>query len=324
MKTRVKSGLFMAPLLVVVWVGGYALLAACVALSVFAMREFYRAFETAGAVADRRIKPSFKVGTAGVILIYVAPYLMIGEVAWIVIPVALCLMLLLLKGERSLSDSFVTMVGICYVALFISCVYRIDFDFGPLRMAAYDGTQSLIDLTETNPNFYLHGFRYNFVWLAVLSAFATDIFAYFTGRALGKHKLAPALSPNKTVEGGIGGVAGSVVCCGLFGYFAMPEFLVHCIIIGVLGGVVSQVGDLTASAIKRRLGVKDFGGLIPGHGGLLDRIDSLLFTGPLVYIYLCAIRGWTWGGDMRTPIFGLIGRAVGGAAGTAGPTAWLF
>jgi phosphatidate cytidylyltransferase len=120
------------------------------------------------------------------------------------------------------------------------------------------------------------------------------------------------LSPKKTIEGCIGGVVGSVVCCGLFGYFAIPAFFLHCVIIGVLGGVVSQVGDLMASAIKRRLGIKDYGTLIPGHGGLLDRIDSLLFTAPLVYIYLSVLSMWTMNGDMKTPAFEYLWQSMNG------------
>jgi phosphatidate cytidylyltransferase len=189
-----------------------------------------------------------------------------------VIVVAMCFLLLLRKDERSVTDCLVTMAGILYIALFISCIYRVDKQNLPL---------------------YIHGFTNNFTWLVVLSAFATDIFAYFTGRAFGKHKLTPSLSPKKTVEGGIGGLIGSIVCCGLFGYFAAPEYLIHCIILGALGGVVSQAGDLTASAIKRRLGLKDYGALIPGHGGLLDRIDSILFTAPLVYVYVSVTGIWT-------------------------------
>jgi phosphatidate cytidylyltransferase len=161
-------------------------------------------------------------------------------------------------------------------------------------------------IQRTYGHFYIHGFRYNWVWLVIFSAFATDIFAYFTGRAFGRRKLAPVLSPKKTVEGGIGGVVGSIAACGLFGYFAMPEFFVHCIAIGVLGGVVSQFGDIAASAIKRKLGIKDYGTLIPGHGGLLDRVDSLLFTAPLVFIYLSALCYWQGlsGIDMPTPLSG--------------------
>jgi phosphatidate cytidylyltransferase len=122
--------------------------------------------------------------------------------------------------------------------------------------------------------------------LVFLTAFGTDIFAYFAGSFLGRHKLCPSISPKKTVEGAIGGVVGSVLLCGVFGYFALRGFFIHCVVIGALGGVLSQVGDLVASVIKRGAGVKDYGRLIPGHGGLLDRIDSVLFTAPLVFYYV--------------------------------------
>jgi CDP-diglyceride synthetase len=217
------------------------------------------------------------------------------------------------------------MAGLFYVALFISFSYNIDFKFGPLPIAVTTGNESILQSFIPAVNsfgdipangFYIHGFRYNFVWLVIFTAFATDIFAYLIGYKWGKHKLAPVLSPKKTIEGGIGGIAGSVLVCGLFGYFAMPEFLVHCIIIGALGGVVSQAGDLTASAIKRRLGLKDYGNLIPGHGGLLDRIDSILFTAPFVYLYLSALNGWTlW--DMHTPVFEYLWQAINGTVDTS-------
>jgi phosphatidate cytidylyltransferase len=113
--------------------------------------------------------------------------------------------------------------------------------------------------------------------------------AYFTGLLLGRHKLAPKISPKKTIEGAVGGVAGSVLLCGLFGYFAVPPLLTHCIALGVLGGVVSQLGDLTASIFKRKMGIKDYGNLIPGHGGVLDRFDSVLFTAPAVYYYIVIV-----------------------------------
>ncbi|MDR3225692.1 MAG: phosphatidate cytidylyltransferase [Clostridiales Family XIII bacterium] len=321
MKIRIKSGLLMVPILAFVWVGGYVLLAACVALSVFAVREFYRAFETATVDSNRPIRPSYKVGVAGIILLYVMPFLFGGEIAWIVVCTVMCFALLFLKDERSVTDSLVTMAGLFYVALFISFIYNIDFNFDPLQIAFKAGNESLWETVlpsidawgDHSANlFYFHGFRYNFVWLVIFTAFATDIFAYFVGYKWGKHKLAPVLSPKKTVEGSIGGIVGSVLVCGVFGYFAMPEFLVHCIIIGALGGVVSQAGDITASAIKRRLGLKDYGNLIPGHGGLLDRIDSILFTAPFVYLYLSVVSGWTMNGDMHTPAFEYIWQAMNG------------
>ena len=138
------------------------------------------------------------------------------------------------------------------------------------------------------------------VWLVLLSAFCTDIFAYFTGVFLGKHKLCPNLSPKKTIEGAIGGTVGSIVCCGLFGKFlipvvsgvysaAMPDMTVHCLIIGFIGAIMAQCGDLTASAYKRKMGIKDYGTLIPGHGGIMDRFDSVLFTAPVVYYYIVLV-----------------------------------
>jgi phosphatidate cytidylyltransferase len=102
---------------------------------------------------------------------------------------------------------------------------------------------------------------------------------------LGRHKLCPSVSPQKTVEGAVGSLVGSLLLCGAFGYLLMPALLVHCLIIGAIGGVVSQLGDLTASVFKRNLGIKDYSNLIPGHGGILDRFDSVLFTAPCIYYY---------------------------------------
>jgi phosphatidate cytidylyltransferase len=303
----------MVPLLAVVWLGGYVLLAACVALSVVAVREFYRAFETAtadggplaGGDGPRSwpggpVRPSRGIATCGIILLYGLPYVLWqGQLVWVAIVVTLSFSLLFRKGEYSLSDCLVTMAGLLYVALFLSFVYWIDLDFDVLYMSSVLFDEAPVwdegiwgQAGATYGLFHISGFLYNPVWLVVFSAFATDICAYFIGMKFGRRKLAPALSPKKTVEGSIGGIVGSIIVCGVFGWFAMPELFVHTLVIGALGGVVSQVGDLTASAIKRRLGIKDYGSIIPGHGGVLDRIDSILFTAPLVYIYLSVIRFW--------------------------------
>ena len=127
-----------------------------------------------------------------------------------------------------------------------------------------------------------------------MSAFGTDIFAYLVGKAIGKRKLCPSISPKKTVEGSIGGVLGSVILCGLFSWFFLPSEFWTCIVIGVAGGIFSQFGDLAASVMKRKIGIKDWGTLIPGHGGVLDRIDSVLFVAPLVY-YILMLRMFFFG-----------------------------
>jgi phosphatidate cytidylyltransferase len=126
---------------------------------------------------------------------------------------------------------------------------------------------------------------------ALVITWANDTCAYFAGRALGRHKLYPAVSPNKTWEGFAGGFVGSIG--GLF--IARLVFPVlrplDCVALGVAGGVFGPLGDLCESMLKRAYGAKDSGVLIPGHGGILDRVDALLFNAPVVYLYLTWFRG---------------------------------
>lgn len=132
------------------------------------------------------------------------------------------------------------------------------------------------------------------VWLVLLIAFGSDTFAYFAGVTLGKHKLAPILSPKKTIEGAIGGVLGSMVICLLYGvflesrgYLNLPKLAYFSLaVLGILGSLFSQIGDLVGSAIKRETKIKDFGTIMPGHGGILDRMDSIIFVAPFVYYFM--------------------------------------
>lgn len=127
------------------------------------------------------------------------------------------------------------------------------------------------------------------VWLIVLSSWGCDTCAYCVGMLIGKHKMAPKLSPKKTVEGAIGGVLGAALLGFLYGaYFeGRMEVILKPGVIGAaacaIAAVISQIGDLAASAIKRNHNVKDYGHLIPGHGGILDRFDSMIFTAPAIY-----------------------------------------
>ncbi len=124
-----------------------------------------------------------------------------------------------------------------------------------------------------------------------VGAWITDSCAYFAGRAFGKHKLAPVISPKKTVEGSIGGIVGTALIMCLYGFLvgeftAVQPHYPQLIILGLLCGVISQLGDLSASAIKREYGIKDYGKIMPGHGGVMDRFDSVLFVAPLVYHFV--------------------------------------
>ena len=134
------------------------------------------------------------------------------------------------------------------------------------------------------------------VWLIFVSSWGNDTFAYFTGVLIGKHKMAPVLSPKKSVEGAIGGIAGATILGIIYGSIVstrMSEVIGSPVltfaVASCVGAILAIVGDLAASAIKRNYNVKDYGKLIPGHGGILDRFDSVIFTAPIVYLSLIHI-----------------------------------
>ena len=260
MKTRILSGLIMVPLLAVLYFGGEVLRIACFIIGIAGLYEFMKGFKSMD------IKPSYPIGCVFALLLYGIDTLRIWSgvyrpelyMCWLVLLVVCSCLYLFKFDERKLEDGMATIIGVVYIVLFSYHVVLVD-----------QTVHSIL------------------VWTIVFSAFGTDIFAYFTGYALGKHKLCPKISPKKTIEGSIGGILGSMLLCGLFGWFAAGGvYFLHTLAIGALGGVISQAGDLTASVFKRKMGIKDYGNLIPGHGGVLDRFDSVLFTAPLVYYYI--------------------------------------
>lgn len=155
--------------------------------------------------------------------------------------------------------------------------------FGPVYAALPLALLILIDLRPQGP-----------IWIFFLLTvvFASDTGAFYFGRLLGKHKLYEAVSPNKTWEGAIGGLATSIVAASIFIRLIGPCTLdLKVMILVMILSVAGQIGDLCESMLKRNHGVKDSGHLLPGHGGILDRIDGLLFAIPVLYVYLCLDLG---------------------------------
>lgn len=186
-----------------------------------------------------------------------------------VIPISLVILfaeLVLAKGKKTIKDIGITMLGICYIPLmliYLSLVRDKELD---------DGLNGRI-----------------LIWFVLITSWGSDVFAYFIGRHFGKHKLTK-ISPNKTVEGAVAGVVGAIllgiifaVLCNTLWGVGINYLLIGCIM--ALLSIVGQIGDLAASSIKRYCEIKDFSELIPGHGGMLDRIDSIIFVLPFAFIF---------------------------------------
>lgn len=166
--------------------------------------------------------------------------------------------------------------------------------FGSIAIPASLGTLFKVrDLCVVYPELFQRSHCVFLILCAMYCAWMSDTWAYFVGRKLGKHKLAPKISPKKTVEGAIGGVFGTTLFC-VVTYFICDHFCFHLktmnvwmiIPTSIILAVLGMCGDLSASVIKRNFGEKDFGNLFPGHGGVLDRIDSFLVTMPALYVMI--------------------------------------
>ena len=195
-----------------------------------------------------------------------------NEPAWIVAAIAALAVLslgiaLLRPGDatNALASSSATVFGVVYVALLAA------FLIGVRMTPDTAGTARLAAKLLTT-----------FFAMVMM----TDTGAYYTGRSLGRHKLAPRISPGKTIEGSIGGFITAILAgfvCRLVFFPQIPLF--HVIVLGAVIGLIGQIGDLAESLLKRGADVKDSGSVFPGHGGMLDRVDSILFCAPILYYY---------------------------------------
>lgn len=258
--TRLIAGIIMCIVLITVFVfGGDVLLIFLGLLSVVGLWELYRALKMG-------INFLTVVGYIAVIAHYV--FLRFGLLNQLVLVYAAALVLILAGfvftfPKYSLTRMFVSYFGIFYVGVSLSFVYL-------LRIYEPAGT-------------FL-------VWLIVFSAWGCDVFAYLFGNLFGKHKLVPKLSPHKSVEGAVGGLVSAAVLAAIYA-LVIARYITDINmaplkfgIVVLFGAAAGQVGDLAASAIKRKVKIKDYSHLIPGHGGILDRFDSMIMTAPIIYI----------------------------------------
>lgn len=257
-KTRLISGILLTIIaLLTIISGGHILFATILMISIIGMAELYK-------ISDVNLKLPGFIGYAAAIAYYAlllfdkTKYITLLTIAFLIV---LMIAYVFTYPKFRAEQIMLTFFGLFYVAFMLSYVYQIRM----LEQGAFT------------------------VWLVFVCSWGCDTCAYCVGMLLGKHKMAPKLSPKKSIEGAIGGVVGAALLGTVYAlavnFFAKDvnvSVLQYAIISGV-GAMISQVGDLAASAIKRNHDIKDYGKLIPGHGGILDRFDSVIFTAPIIY-----------------------------------------
>ena len=263
---RVYSALVFLPLfyLLVRYGPPLGFFALVLTVTLLALAEFYRLHFREASTAPAM---ALGLGCAGLLLISMQWPGLASQELVLVIALAVALVSRLFSTEalkQSLVDAAVLLLGVLYVGLLLGHVL--------LTRARPDGEW--------------------LIFFLILVTWAGDTGAYYAGISIGKRKLAPIISPNKTVEGLLGGLGLSVIAALAGKLWFVPAFsLVDCIALGLLLAVAGVMGDLVESALKRSAGVKDSGSVIPGHGGMLDRLDSMLFTAPAFYYYVTLVKG---------------------------------
>lgn len=254
-----------------VFFGGLPLLIVCCVVALVGLREFYLAFSK----KDRFIHVIGYLATAGWFgAIFI---LNEGHFDWYWLLISLTLFIIVVQGflvvffrKLSIVECITTVYGFLYVPFLLSFVVLVRQH----ELGAY------------------------YVWLIFVASFGCDTFAYLTGSLFGKNKLKNTPSPSKSYEGLVGGIIGATVIGFLYGlvvsrFFgdsdAATNIILIATIISFLGAVFSIIGDLAASAVKRHCEIKDFGKLFPGHGGVMDRIDSIVTVAPIVYLVMNAM-----------------------------------
>ena len=264
---RFLSGILLFPIFAIIMVFGnkYVVDILMSIIAIMSLHEFYKAFR-------QKAKPIEWVGyiaAASIAMIHIIPTNLILPIIAAIIPTSILILFartIVSDMKLNIMDIAITFFGICYIVLFLL--------FAPL-------------IRENLPDGKI------LIWFVFFASWGTDIFAYLIGKSLGKHKFTQ-ISPNKTIEGCLGGVVGAImiglcytIVCNQV--FDMNINYLYAGFIVMLLSIISQMGDLSASSIKRYCGIKDYSNLIPGHGGMLDRIDSVIFVLPFAYFLLTLI-----------------------------------
>lgn len=257
---RITSALLGFPLVLLILLIGnkYIVDISLSIIAVLAMDEYFNAVSK----VSKPVKWLGYISCLSICLIHVVPVQYLSTAVTLSIPVILLILfaqVIATEMKTSFKDIAYTFLGICYVVFFM------------MYVALIDGMNNGKIL----------------IWYAIIAAWGTDIFAYFVGKAIGKHKFSK-ISPKKSIEGCIGGTIGAIVLMVIYtwivnSFFGMQYSYVYIAGIGLVLSLIGQIGDFAASSIKRYVDIKDFSNLIPGHGGMLDRIDSLIFLAPFAY-----------------------------------------
>ena len=261
-KTRLISGIVLVIIaLATIISGSWILFFTLLAVSLIGMRELYKVMK----ISDEHVTVLELVGYLGAVLYYIAMKADFGNYGTMAIIISMILILFVYvfgypkyHAEQVMAAFF----GVVYVAVMLSFIY----------------------LTRSLPDGKF------LVWLIFLCSWGCDTCAYCVGMLIGKHKMAPVLSPKKSIEGAVGGVAGAALLGVIYAAATQGKMAEYALICAV-GALISMVGDLVASAIKRNQNIKDYGKLIPGHGGILDRFDSVIITAPVIYYLAKMILG---------------------------------
>lgn len=264
MKTRIITAAVCVPLLVAILLSNsFVVMAALMVLSLVGLTEFYK------AVGLTKCRPLCIAGYAAGLLIPMTSHIPLHFSMLLFYLLMLVIFGIMLYRHKTVSvtDAALVVLSLVYIPYFLTHILYIrEMEYG---------------------KFY--------IWFVFIGAFLTDSCAYFSGVFLGKHKLCPEISPKKTIEGAVGGVIGCIVFFVIYGLileyiFGKRVSYPNIILLGAFASVISEIGDLAASIIKRHYGIKDYGNLFPGHGGVLDRCDSVILVSPAVFMFLLSFE----------------------------------